>query len=110
MDKQICYSIRSFCAALTVLYLGRLEYDEIEHLHNGYLVSIGKTPFKDFWEHHLPLIWYVIAPFFHFGNSMLLHIVLIRAFIFYYYFFLPFLSVTFIKRMYSSDCLLNCFL
>lgn len=32
--------------------------DEIEHVHAGWLVSVGKRPFTDFFEHHHPLMWY----------------------------------------------------
>lgn len=35
--------------------------DEIEHVHAGWLVSTGKRPFTDFFEHHHPLFWYLLA-------------------------------------------------
>ncbi|MGH7197846.1 MAG: ArnT family glycosyltransferase, partial [Candidatus Omnitrophota bacterium] len=37
--------------------------DEIEHLHAAYLVSRGLLPFRDFWEHHSPLLWISLSPF-----------------------------------------------
>jgi hypothetical protein len=36
--------------------------DESEHLHCAYLVSKGMLPYRDFWQHHPPLIWLCMAP------------------------------------------------
>ena len=36
--------------------------DTVEHIHAAWLVSEGKIPFVDFFEHHNPLLWYVLAP------------------------------------------------
>lgn len=43
---------------------GPIWTDEAEHLHCGWLVSQGLIPFKDFWQHHPPLLWVLIAPLF----------------------------------------------
>ncbi|MDD2702638.1 MAG: hypothetical protein PHC33_01350 [Candidatus Omnitrophica bacterium] len=40
-----------------------IECDESEHLHCAWLVSRGLIPFKDFWQHHSPLIWVFMSPF-----------------------------------------------
>ena len=36
--------------------------DDVEHLHSAWLVSQGKIPYKDFFQHHNPLLWYMFAP------------------------------------------------
>jgi len=36
--------------------------DEPEHLHFAYLVGSGMKPYRDFMQHHMPLLWYVLAP------------------------------------------------
>lgn len=36
--------------------------DDIEHLRAAYFVSIGDVPYRDFFEHHHPLLWYVLWP------------------------------------------------
>lgn len=41
-----------------------LVSDEFEHLHAAWLVSQGQIPYKDFFEHHTPLLWYLLAPIF----------------------------------------------
>lgn len=35
--------------------------DEFEHVHAAYLVSQGQTPYRDFFEHHTPLFYYLAA-------------------------------------------------
>lgn len=58
--------ILSAAALLVILYAfvfsGFQVVDEFEHLHAAWLVSIGKVPYADFFEHHNPLLWYLSAP------------------------------------------------
>jgi hypothetical protein len=52
-------------AALRLLQLGRLHpvvWDEIEFFHATDWVRRGLVPYRDFWEHHTPLQWFVFAP------------------------------------------------
>lgn len=37
-------------------------FDVVEHIQSSWLVSEGKLPYKDFFEHHHPLLWYLFAP------------------------------------------------
>lgn len=37
--------------------------DNVEHLHASWLVWMGYVPYKDFFQHHNPLTWYLFAPF-----------------------------------------------
>jgi hypothetical protein len=39
-----------------------LNPDESEHLHATWLVGDGRVPFLDFWDHHAPLLFYLLAP------------------------------------------------
>ncbi len=58
--------ILAAAAMLVILYgfvfSGFQIVDEFEHLHASWLVSIGKIPYRDFFEHHHPLLWYLSAP------------------------------------------------
>lgn len=36
--------------------------DDVEHLHSAWLVFEGKLPYRDFFQHHNPLLWYLFAP------------------------------------------------
>ena len=54
-----------FCGGLlywTVIYSGSGDGDTLEHVHTSWLVWSGKLPYKDFFQHHNPLLWYVGAP------------------------------------------------
>ena len=37
------------------------DTDELEHLHAAGLVANGAVPYRDFFEHHGPLLWYVLG-------------------------------------------------
>ncbi len=60
------FKILSAVALLVIAYAfvfsGFQIVDEFEHLHASWLVSIGKVPYRDFFEHHNPLLWYLSAP------------------------------------------------
>lgn len=63
--------LKIFCgaAAIVILYAfvfcGFQVVDEFEHLHASWLISVGKIPYIDFFEHHNPLLWYLSAPIVH---------------------------------------------
>jgi 4-amino-4-deoxy-L-arabinose transferase-like glycosyltransferase len=39
-----------------------LDADESQHLQAAWLVAQGRVPFAEFWEHHSPLLHYLLAP------------------------------------------------
>ncbi len=39
-----------------------IVFDGFEHIKISYLVSEGYVPYRDFFEHHHPLLWYMFAP------------------------------------------------
>jgi 4-amino-4-deoxy-L-arabinose transferase-like glycosyltransferase len=38
--------------------------DEVSHLHSTWAVAHGQVPYKDFWQMHPPLLYYLMAPVF----------------------------------------------
>lgn len=44
-------------------YILKANGDNVEHLHASWLVWMGYIPYKDFFQHHNPLTWYLFAPF-----------------------------------------------
>lgn len=52
-------AVASFCSMAFVHHIGA---DEREHLYATYLVAHGYVPYRDFFEHHHPLLWYLAAP------------------------------------------------
>ena len=36
--------------------------DEVEHIHASWYVQNGQVPYRDFFEHHHPLFWFLLAP------------------------------------------------
>lgn len=55
-------------AVFTLVYLGFTQTiwpDDKEHLTASYFVYKGLVPYRDFFEHHHPLMWYLFAPLFY---------------------------------------------
>ncbi len=42
------------------------NFDDTEHLHASWLVYKGYVPHRDFFEHHNPMLWYLLSPLFDF--------------------------------------------
>ena len=40
-----------------------LAWDELEFFHASRWIGLGRLPYRDFWEHHAPLQWFLFAPF-----------------------------------------------
>lgn len=41
----------------------KITVDEWEHMQASWMIGQGMVPFRDFFEHHHPLMWYLTAPF-----------------------------------------------
>ena len=55
--------VASAVRLLAILGLHPLNWDEIEFFRATDWVRQGLVPYRDFWEHHTPLQWYLFAPF-----------------------------------------------
>lgn len=49
--------------ALLLLPSAPFNPDEVESFRATRWVAEGLVPFRDFWEHHLPLHWFLLSPF-----------------------------------------------
>ncbi len=47
-----------------LLFNAPLYQDETEHLHAAWAVAHGQVPYRDFWQLHPPLLYYLFAPVF----------------------------------------------
>lgn len=43
-------------------FLHPLQWDELEFFRATSWIAEGRLPYRDFWEHHTPLGWYLFAP------------------------------------------------
>ncbi len=49
-------------AIYTYGFLVKSNGDNIEHIHTSWLLWQNNIPYKDFFQHHNPLIWYMFSP------------------------------------------------
>ena len=54
--------IAAAARAVSLAWLHPVTWDEIEFYRATQWVADGLVPFRDFWEHHTPLQWFVFAP------------------------------------------------
>jgi hypothetical protein len=55
----IAYGLR-----LWLLKVRFFDPDEFQHLHSAWYISKGMLPYRDYFEHHTPLLHLLLAPFF----------------------------------------------
>lgn len=56
------------------------DADELQHLHSAWRIGQGELPYRDFFEHHPPLLYLLIAPLFRsFSEADLTVLLLARA-------------------------------
>lgn len=63
--------------------------DTIEHLQAAWFVGTGKVPYRDFFEHHNSLLWYILAPIVKLFayNANIIYVAKILAVILYFFCF-----------------------
>lgn len=53
----------SCVTGVALLHYGQqLSWDEVEYFRATRWIAEGRAPYRDFWEHHLPLQWLTFAP------------------------------------------------
>ena len=63
--EKIAFTLFVFTILISFYIYGmvvRLNGDNIEHMHTSWLIWQGNVPYRDFFQHHNPLIWYIFAP------------------------------------------------
>lgn len=60
--EVVLCGIAELLMMLFVFYFHYLCMDHAEHIHASWLVWQGKIPYRDFFEHHNPLLWFLMAP------------------------------------------------
>jgi hypothetical protein len=67
LSRFAVVSFGLLCAVLVYLVLclalnKEFDHDEFEHVHSAWYVAQGDVPYRDFFQNHNPLLWYLIAP------------------------------------------------
>lgn len=58
------------------------DRDENEHIHSAWYITKGAIPYKDFFQHHHPMLWYSTAPIILCFGETIKSIIIIKFFIF----------------------------
>jgi len=51
----------AFSMRVSILRVRYFDPDEFEHLHGAYCIHQGMLPYRDFFEHHTPMLHYILA-------------------------------------------------
>ncbi len=65
IKTSVCFFWISFiCIAFYTAFTANKGFflDTVEHIHSSWLVSEGKVPYRDFFQHHNLLLWYLYVP------------------------------------------------
>jgi hypothetical protein len=62
----VALTIAFYAWRFWLLHTVEFDRDEFEHLHAAWNLSRGLIPYQDFWEHHTPWLWFMLAPLYRF--------------------------------------------
>ena len=91
LSKGVLFLVAANVVAATLMYAFLTAYlptqngDNIEHIHASFLVALGQVPYRDFFQHHNPLLWYLFAPltkFFSYNTTIVEVVCLISLLVF----------------------------
>lgn len=54
--------VMAFLCTLVLAYVPTQNGDNVEHIHSSFMIALGQVPYRDFFQHHNPLMWYIFAP------------------------------------------------
>ena len=57
---EILFSV--FLYVFIILNVPTQNGDNIEHIHTTFMIANGDVPYRDFFQHHNPLMWFIFAP------------------------------------------------
>jgi len=69
LGELVILSLLVISALIYFSFTNFLNGDEREHVTATFYIYSGQVPYRDFFEHHHPLLWYTFLPFLHFFNN-----------------------------------------
>ena len=57
----VVLALGAFVARLPLLRVREFDPDELEHLHGAWCIAKGLLPFRDYFEHHMPGMYYLLG-------------------------------------------------
>ncbi|MFH1782718.1 MAG: glycosyltransferase family 39 protein [Candidatus Omnitrophota bacterium] len=81
----------------------QFDYDEFEVIHSSWKISKGEVIYKDFFQHHNPLLYYCLVPFITFFGERLIVLYCARIFIFILFLSIVFISYLLAKKVADRD-------
>lgn len=79
--RGFVYVLMALFILLAVLNLCHrfFDHDEFEHIHSAWYAARGALPYRDFFQVHHPLLWFLLAPFIWIGGSALPSLFILRG-------------------------------
>lgn len=78
----LCLFVATFICLILATFNKGIYMDEKEHLYSTIQILNGQIPYRDFFQHHHPLLWYAFAPIAYFFQETANIIYVARFFIF----------------------------
>ena len=76
---RLTVAVSALCWLSAIVWGRGLNYDEIEFFRASDWIRRGLVPYRDFWEHHTALSWYLFAPFTRFSANPLIVVRFLQA-------------------------------
>ena len=108
--KNLSLSHKIIIALIAIAFILRLPIileryinpDEFEHIHAIRCVCHGMLPYRDFFEHHTPLLYFLLSPIYPLSGDNTSTIFLLRIFMLIFAFGILYLTYTLSRLLYDS--------
>lgn len=89
-----CFFLLSVIIRASLTINREIDIDEFQHLHAAWMISQHYILYKDFWENHTPLFYYLLLPLFRFCREGPGLVLLARVIMFFTSFAILYLTYT----------------
>lgn len=93
----------TFLLRIPILFVRYFDPDEFEHLHAAFSLYHGLIPYRDFFEHHTPLVWFLLAPLYSIFGADIPLLFVARALMLPFTAGILYLTYLLGKRFYNRD-------
>lgn len=88
---------------LPMIYTGYIDYDDFQHLHAARSIHQGMIPYRDFFEHHTPILHFLLAPLYGLLGDNISIIFFARCLILIFTIFLLYITYRLGKLLYGFN-------
>ncbi len=99
----LVFIVAVFLLRIPIIFVRDFDLDEFEHLHATRSLCHGMVPYRDYFEHHTPFFYFLLAPIYHFSGDRIETLFISRAIMLIFALGILYLTYVLAKLLYNPD-------